>query len=331
MSAFGGGEARSTGSSAHATRPWPRRWPRDSTRSTAAMGGGGELLAWGERGVVDLLAWHAERGCLLVIELGRRRSWISAALLAGRPTSRGRPGQADGAASAGLVDPGPGRASGSARSLRRRVGGSGDVACWVRVAHIVEPGAPARYRARTARDVPARWPADGSVARRPVAPVMGLSFRPRRARGDDISRHGRAALLVVELSRDARPGRRAQVAARPPSSASSRRCQVRRVGLLAAGHNRRQRTSPGIMPRRTTAARGRVARDPGGAGMGAGAARGCFPPAGAGIRQHARDVAGPGADRARDGDPGQAETRKPRLSRPIRGGSSPRRGADAGQ
>ena len=154
--------------------------------------------AWGERGVIDLLAWHAGRRCLLVIEL-KTELVDPAALLAqvdryrrlapavGRERGWGAagPGAASAARVAGpgtVVEPAhvaaPGTVAGAARMVEpARVAGPGTVACWVVVADTSSNRARlARHRALLRGTFPvdgrhmAGWLAD------PRGPVMALTF-----------------------------------------------------------------------------------------------------------------------------------------------------------
>jgi transcriptional regulator with XRE-family HTH domain len=148
--------------------------------------------AWGERGVIDVLAWHAARHRLLVIELktelvdpaallaqvdryrrlaqavARERGWGAA----GARVARG------GAAGGGAAPTRP--AAGSPRPAAgspRPAAGPGAVACWVVVADT------SSNRARLARHrtmLRGTFPVDGrqmaSWLADPREPIMALSF-----------------------------------------------------------------------------------------------------------------------------------------------------------
>jgi transcriptional regulator with XRE-family HTH domain len=125
--------------------------------------------AWGERGVIDLLAWHAARRCLLVIEL-KTELVDPAALLA--QVDRYRRLAPAVARERGWAVAGPGTGAGPARTA-----GPGSVACWVVVAET------SSNRARLARHrtlLRGTFPADGRQMAAwladPRGPALGLTF-----------------------------------------------------------------------------------------------------------------------------------------------------------
>lgn len=136
--------------------------------------------AWGERGVIDLLAWHAGRRRLLVIELKTELVDPAALLAQVDRYRRLAPAVARGR---GWAVPGPGtlRAVGPARAAG--AGESWPVACWVVVADTSSNRARlARHRTMLRGTFPvdgrrmAGWLADPRVS------LMGLSFLPDMAR-----------------------------------------------------------------------------------------------------------------------------------------------------
>ncbi len=191
--------------------------------------------AWGERGVIDLLAWHAGRCCLLVIEL-KTELVDPAALLAqvGRyrrlaPAMARERGWGTELPRTLRNTVAPTGAVSSARSVASgRAVGSGDVACCVVVADTSSNRARlARHRALLRGTFPvdgrtmAGWVAD------PREPVMGLSFL-REMHGQTGTRLG--------------PVRRVRDHPAPPTAA-------RPLSVARAGTGPRQ-ASPG-RPRRT--------------------------------------------------------------------------------
>ena len=169
--------------------------------------------AWGERGVIDLLAWHAGRRCLLVIEL-KTELVDPAALLAQVDRYR-------------RLAPVVARERGWA-AARPGAAGPGSVACWVVVADT------SSNRARLARHrtlLRGTFPVDGRQMAGwlvdPDAPVMGLTFL-RDIRGETGTRLG--------------PVRR--VRARPVPPATSHPTSVASVADASARPDRAARGNP---------------------------------------------------------------------------------------
>ncbi len=247
------------------------RWRGRPGRERAAFGNGGEIgghleavggwqwaaetsfSAWGERGVIDLLAWHAGRCCLLVIEL-KTELVDPAALLAqvGRyrrvaPAVARERGWGTESPKTLRNSVAPNRVVSSARSVASgRAVGSGDVACWVVVADTSSNRARlARHRALLRGTFPvdgrkmAGWVAD------PREPVMGLSFL-REMHGRTGTRLGPVRRVRGQLTPAA--AARSSSVARPGNTGRDRR-------LPAAGNPRRLPKSPG-RTRRRSAGRG---------------------------------------------------------------------------
>ncbi len=172
--------------------------------------------AWGERGIIDVLAWHAGRRCLLVIELktelvdpaallaqvdryrrlapavARERGWGVAGAVAAGAVAAGAGAAGAGAAGGGVAGAraagggaagarravgSPARAAGPAAAPPRRAAGPGAVACWVIVADT------SANRARLAKHrtmLRGTFPVDGRQTAGwladPQEPMMALSF-----------------------------------------------------------------------------------------------------------------------------------------------------------
>ena len=111
---------------------------------------------FGERGVVDILAWHPERRSLLVVELKTELAEVQ--LLMSKMDQRTRL---------------------AARIARERGWEARHVACWV----ILADGRTNRRRVANHRTVlRSKFPADGRAVRRwlrdPVGTIAALSFLP---------------------------------------------------------------------------------------------------------------------------------------------------------